>query len=114
MKTSNGQKIYFSQYEHIWSMNRADAIKLCMTAIDTNGEYSLDKKSFSTVRELKRMLPLHGELRVSKRYVEVNICLDWNTYDWIELFSKLTGINFNVRSLEDYRNAKKNYTSIMN
>jgi len=87
-------------------MNKENAIKLYMKATENEGEFSLsDTASYPSVKELKKMLPSHGELKVGKRYVNVNSCLDWGNYAWMDLFSELTGIEFSKNSLTEYRAA---------
>ena len=82
-------KIYFAQYDAVYSMNKNDAIKLANDALRGNG-YSLgDYLSTKRLkgRTVKREV---GGMYVGKHWRDVNCCLDWSELEWADFLSNLT------------------------
>ena len=83
MKRRIPTKIYFAQFEAVYSMNVEDAIKLAQTGI--NGK-SWDLLSYKSARRLKvrKSLRENSEIRIGRHYREIHSCLDWVVEDWKE------------------------------
>jgi hypothetical protein len=84
----NKSKIYFAQYGMVVSMDKQDALSLCRDAIAGKPWNLLDYKSS---KQLRRPEIRRGEgFYQNGVYVSVNHALDWEEYEWQNLYNELT------------------------